>query len=202
MRSSTYMARGRPKKYNEDEALNSAMLLFWQKGLAATSLDDLSTAMNMNRPSIYNAFGNKDAIYRKSLARFRAQLELALQGTLDGSKGINAELEAFFYTAISVYCSNDPSLGCLVVCTAPSEAISHPDVGSDLQDLTAMLDKALESRLISAKENDEVPKDLDTEFTAKLLQATLQTLALRARAGATATSLRKLAKYSVATLVR
>lgn len=196
------MARGRPKKYNEDEALNSAMLLFWQKGLAATSLDDLSTAMNMNRPSIYNAFGNKDAIYRKSLARFRAQLELALQGTLDGSKGINAELEAFFYTAISVYCSNDPSLGCLVVCTAPSEAISHPDVGSDLQDLTAMLDKALESRLISAKENDEVPKDLDTEFTAKLLQATLQTLALRARAGATATSLRKLAKYSVATLVR
>ena len=196
------MARGRPKKYNEDEALNSAMLLFWQKGLAATSLDDLSTAMNMNRPSIYNAFGNKDAIYRKSLARFRAQLELALQGTLDGSKGINAELEAFFYTAISVYCSNDPSLGCLVVCTAPSEAISHPDVGSDLQDLTAMLDKALENRLISAKENDEVPKDLDTEFTAKLLQATLQTLALRARAGATATSLRKLAKYSVATLVR
>ena len=202
MRSSTYMARGRPKKYNEDEALNSAMLLFWQKGLAATSLDDLSTAMNMNRPSIYNAFGNKDAIYRKSLARFRAQLELALQGTLDGSKGINAELEAFFYTAISVYCSNDPSLGCLVVCTAPSEAISHPDVGSDLQDLTAMLDKALENRLISAKENDEVPKDLDTELTAKLLQATLQTLALRARAGATATSLRKLAKYSVATLVR
>jgi TetR/AcrR family transcriptional regulator, copper-responsive repressor len=196
------MARGRPRKYSEDEALNSAMLVFWQKGLAATSLDDLSLAMNMNRPSIYNAFGNKNAIYRRSLARFCAQLELMLQDTLDGSKGVEAELHEFFYRAIAVYCDNEPTLGCLMVCTAPSEAISHPELGSDLKELIAKLDKAIERRLQLAQEKNEVAKDLDAELTAKLLQATLQTLALRARAGAKASTLRKLSMYSVATLLQ
>ena len=67
------MARGRPRKFDEDQALNGAMVLFWQKGLSSTSLDELAEAMNMNRPSIYNAFGNKDAIYRTTLARFCGQ---------------------------------------------------------------------------------------------------------------------------------
>ena len=69
------MPSGRPRLFDEDEALTGAMLQFWEKGLSATSLDDLAEAMNMNRPSIYNAFGKKDDIYRKTLARFRTQLD-------------------------------------------------------------------------------------------------------------------------------
>ena len=71
------MPRGRPRQFDEDAALTGAMMVFWEKGLAATSLDDLAQAMGMNRPSIYNAFGNKDAIYRTALARFCGQLDLA-----------------------------------------------------------------------------------------------------------------------------
>ncbi|MEP1470153.1 MAG: TetR/AcrR family transcriptional regulator [Halieaceae bacterium] len=201
MRISTFMPRGRPRKYREDEALASAMQVFWKKGLAAASLDDLSLAMNMNRPSIYNAFGNKDALYRKSLAAFRAELERTLEKTLDGSEKVQAELESFFYQAISVYCGNDPALGCFMVCTAPSEAISHPEVGKDLKELTEKIDKSFEGRLRLAQGKGEVSSDLDIALTAKLLQATLQTLAIRARAGATAVTLRRLAKYSVVTLL-
>jgi len=66
--------RGRPQKYNSDEALDKAILVFWSKGFTATSLDDLANAMNMNRPSIYNAFGDKESVYRQAFSRFLLSL--------------------------------------------------------------------------------------------------------------------------------
>ncbi|MGH9889647.1 MAG: helix-turn-helix domain-containing protein, partial [bacterium] len=55
---------GRPRLFDADAALEGAMRLFWSRGFAATSLDDLAHAMDMNRPSMANAFGDKEAIYR------------------------------------------------------------------------------------------------------------------------------------------
>lgn len=195
------MARGRPRQFDEDEALTGAMLLFWEKGLSATSLDDLAIAMNMNRPSIYNAFGNKDAIYRKSLARFCDQLDKGIQETLDASTLVDVGLNAFFEQAIEVYCGSNPQMGCLMICTAPSEAVSNPEVGKDLKDLISRLDIGLSQRLARAQRNGEISVDLQPKLTAKLLQATLQTIALRARTGEPKASLRKLARYAVKTLV-
>ena len=195
------MARGRPRQFDEDEALTGAMLLFWEKGLSATSLDDLAIVMNMNRPSIYNAFGNKDAIYRKSLARFCGQLDKGMQETLDASTSVDIGLNAFFEQAIEVYCGSNPQMGCLMICTAPSEAVSNPEVGKDLRDLISRLDVGLSQRLARAQRNGEISVDLQPKLTAKLLQATLQTIALRARTGEPKASLRKLARYAVKTLV-
>ena len=195
------MARGRPRQFDEDEALTGAMLLFWEKGLSATSLDDLAIAMNMNRPSIYNAFGNKDAIYRKSLARFCGQLDKGMQETLNASTSVDIGLNAFFEQAIEVYCGSNPQMGCLMICTAPSEAVSNPEVGKDLKDLISRLDIGLSQRLARAQRNGEISVDLQPKLTAKLLQATLQTIALRARTGEPKASLRKLARYAVKTLV-
>lgn len=195
------MARGRPRQFDEDEALTGAMLLFWEKGLSATSLDDLAIVMNMNRPSIYNAFGNKDAIYRKSLARFCGQLDKGMQETLDASTSVDVGLNAFFEQAIEVYCGSNPQMGCLMICTAPSEAVSNPEVGKDLRDLISRLDVGLSQRLARAQRNGEISVDLQPKLTAKLLQATLQTIALRARTGEPKASLRKLARYAVKTLV-
>ena len=195
------MARGRPRQFDEDEALTGAMLLFWEKGLSATSLDDLAIVMNMNRPSIYNAFGNKDAIYRKSLARFCGQLDKGMQETLDASTSVDIGLNAFFEQAIEVYCGSNPQMGCLMICTAPSEAVSNPEVGKDLKDLISRLDVGLSQRLARAQRNGEISVDLQPKLTAKLLQATLQTIALRARTGEPKASLRKLARYAVKTLV-
>ena len=195
------MARGRPRQFDEDEALTGAMLLFWEKGSSATSLDDLAIAMNMNRPSIYNAFGNKDAIYRKSLARFCGQLDKGMQETLDASTSVDIGLNAFFEQAIEVYCGSNPQMGCLMICTAPSEAVSNPEVGKDLKDLISRLDVGLSQRLARAQRNGEISVDLQPKLTAKLLQATLQTIALRARTGEPKASLRKLARYAVKTLV-
>ena len=65
--------RGRPRQYDPERALAKAADVFWKRGYAATSLDDLVAATGMNRPSLYAAFGDKRDIYLKTLARYREQ---------------------------------------------------------------------------------------------------------------------------------
>jgi AcrR family transcriptional regulator len=191
------MARGRPRQFDEGQALTGAMTLFWQRGLSATSLDDLAVAMNMNRPSIYNAFGNKEAVYRRSLEHFCGQLDQVMQATLGSGESLVSGLHAFYDQAIELYCGNQPPLGCLMICTAPTEVISHPEVGNDLKALIEQLDTGLTERLIRAMYEGDLPESTQPELAAQLLQATLQSIALRARSGQSRTSLRKLARYAI-----
>ena len=193
--------RGRPRKFNEQEALNGAMSVFWEKGLSATSLDDLAESMKMNRPSIYNAFGNKEDIYRKALAYFCQHLDQALETTLVASKSVHDDFNAFFEQAIGVYCGTEPSMGCMAMCTAPSEVLSYPEIKADLEQLIERIDAGFEKRLVQAKTEEKTLDNLQPELAAKLLQATLQTLGLRARAGALAQELKAIADYAVKTII-
>ncbi len=92
-------------------------------------------------------------------------------------------------------------MGCLMICTAPSEALSHPEVGEDLSALVSRLDKAFSCRLDRAKLEGELPADAQPKLAAKLLQATLQSIAIRARSGESRAALRKLARYAIDVIV-
>src|ERR1700681_4918141 len=74
--------RGRPRAYDPEVALAKARNAFWQTGYAATSLDDLSEATGMNRPSLYAAFGDKRDLYLKTLAYYRNQSRALARGVL------------------------------------------------------------------------------------------------------------------------
>src|SRR5207253_10001104 len=70
--------RGRPRAYDPDQALARAMDVFWQEGFAATSLDQLSAATGMNRPSLYGAFGDKRDIYIKAYQHYRERSRVGM----------------------------------------------------------------------------------------------------------------------------
>lgn len=195
-------SRGRPRKYDPEVALQKAMLVFWQRGLSATSLDDLSLAMEMNRPSIYNAFGNKEEIYRLVLAKFCGQLDLGLEQILLAESDLRKGLVKFYDQALDVYCGADPALGCLMMCTAPAEALAHPDIRSDLIALITRVDAQLERRIKDAIREGDLSASLNPRLAAKMVQGLLHSLALRARAGESKSSLKKLARYSVECLLR
>ena len=81
-----HIRRGRPRTYDPGEALERATEAFWRQGYSATSLDALSEATRMNRPSLYGAFGDKHALYTTALERYiaegRSQMEAALDDEL------------------------------------------------------------------------------------------------------------------------
>src|SRR5436190_19772422 len=64
------MPAGRPRAFDTEKALDKALQVFWRKGYEGTSLSDLTKAMRINRPSLYAAFGNKEALFRKALDRY------------------------------------------------------------------------------------------------------------------------------------
>jgi AcrR family transcriptional regulator len=64
------VAKGRPREFDTDEALDKAMMVFWQQGFEGASLSDLTEAMGISRPSLYAAFGNKEELFRRALGRY------------------------------------------------------------------------------------------------------------------------------------
>lgn len=193
--------RGRPRKFDEQQALAKAMAVFWQKGLSATSLDDLATGMNMNRPSIYNAFGSKEDIFRKSLVFFSRQLDEALEHILEKSKNAHSDFTTFFEQAIKVYCGDTPAMGCMITCTAPGESLAHPEVKKEWEQIIQRIDTGFCQRLQRAKTQEPALTELDPEMAAKLLHGLLQTIGLRSRLGDSSADLLALARYGISNIL-
>lgn len=86
----TTAGRGRPREFDPDEALDQVLRVFWEKGYEATSVADIVEATGLNKSSIYNEFGSKDALYEKALERYmQARLSLLTDLLGDGTGGLD-----------------------------------------------------------------------------------------------------------------
>lgn len=175
--------RGRPPAYDADAALQRAAEAFWKTGYAGTSLDDLSSATGMNRPSLYGAFGDKRAIYLKAIARYQQAARAAMRQVLDAEQPLRACLRTLYHGALAVYLSGESGpRGCFVVGTALTDASNDAEVRAVLADSVKALDAAFEARLRRAQAAGELRRGADPAALAKLASAVLHTLAVRARA--------------------
>lgn len=189
--------RGRPRQFNEEKALEAAAGVFWTKGLSATSLDDLAEAMAMNRPSIYAAFGDKEALYRRALAQFCAGMRAAAEGTLGAEADVRRGLERFYDAALQVYTGGAQPLGCMVMSTAVNAAPCHPAVQTDLHAVLSDLDRVLAARFRAAVSAGQIEERPDAASRARLAQAVLHSLSIRARAGESPRQLRRFVREGV-----
>ncbi len=190
-------SRGRPRQFDEAQALEAAGNVFWVNGFSATSLDDLAVAMGMNRPSIYGAFGDKEALYRRTLQQFGARMEAAMMDALDGQSDVRKALLSFYLAALGVYMSGPQAKGCLVMGTAVTASVSHPEIQADLLAVIKTIDKRLEKRFREGVSSGDLPCDFDAPSRALLAQSILHSLSLRARAGDTKSNLDKLIRSGV-----
>jgi AcrR family transcriptional regulator len=175
--------RGRPRAYQPDVALGQALDLFRKHGFAATSLDELSAATGMNRPSLYGAFGDKRELYIKSYARYRDDARAAMQEIFRDELPIRKRLERIFAVALDIYLSGESGpRGCFTVMTAASEAVADPEIRALVLEGFSELDKAFAACFRLAKEKRELPASADPIALAQLASATIHTVAIRARA--------------------
>ena len=176
--------RGRPRAYDPGKALAQATGAFWVAGYAATSLDDLSTATGMNRPSLYGAFGDKRQLYRAALDRYGAMGLAAMTQALAADRPLAEGLRRLYAAALSLYFSGDAGpRGCFMIGTAVTEAVADPELRDALGDGLRAFDKAFEDRLRLAQQRRELASDTDPAALARLASAALYFLAIRSRAG-------------------
>jgi len=183
--------RGRPRAYDREIALTRAINVFWERGYAATSLDDLSRVMNMNRPSIYAAFGDKQALYRHALDHYRAGVRASIREVLAEKRPLRQALRDLYERAIEVYLSGETSgRGCFMIGTALTEAVSNPELRMSLAESLQGLDRLLAARIALGQQRGEVDADANPDELGQVAAAMLYLLAIQARAGETRKSLR------------
>jgi AcrR family transcriptional regulator len=190
---------GRPRKFNEIEALAKMQRQLWTAGLSGVSLDGIARSAGLNRPSLAAAFGDKDAIYAKAAAQFAAMMDARLSKAI-GIADLSAALQAAFNAAIDVYTTDGPD-GCFVICTAPAEALTNPVCRTILQQSLEAID-AFFLRRLELERGRSIGNRADLPLLAAQLGAMLHSLALRARAGWSPERLRSLADSAIRHVVR
>ena len=190
--------RGRPRSFDTGATLAQATLAFWQRGYAATSMDDLSVATGLNRPSLYGAFGDKHALYLQALALYTEQSNAAIAAALAG-RPLREGLLRVYELALQLYFpAGEAARGCLLIGTAATEAPRDEAIRQALGDSLRGFNMAFEARLQQAADAGELPPGTDVAMRAQLASAVLHSIALRARAGDARQDLTALAAAGVA----
>jgi TetR/AcrR family transcriptional regulator, copper-responsive repressor len=195
--------RGRPRAYQPEIALGKALDLFRKDGFAATSLDDLSAATGMNRPSLYGAFGDKRELYIKTYQHYRAVARAAMMDIFKDEMPIRQRLQRIYAVALDIYLSGEAGpRGCFTVMTAASEAVADPEIRAMVLEGFFEVDQAFAACFRHAKEKGELPASADPVVLAQLASATIHTIAIRARARVPRKELEAIVKGAIDVMVR
>ena len=189
--------RGRPRQFDYDEALDAALRTFWQRGFTGTSVDHLTEAMRLNRPSLYAAFGNKDAAYAAAIERYALTVGREFVAALNKPATLRAGLTAFFAAVIDVVTGRHGPTGCVVACTLPAEAGSSTVAREQLAGAFADIDAAVLARLRRARADGELPASADVQVLAQLIVGTMFGISVRGRSGASRRELTRIARAQV-----
>lgn len=168
----------RPRQFDEQQTLQAVTQLFWDKGYEGTSLSDLCGATQLNRPSLYGAFGNKEAIFLKCLEAYREKEFPRILEGIDVEKTPLAKIRRIInnYSGFLTDCSQP--CGCLVVSCQHHRNILPPSVKGYLERLHDDFVGFLEGLLLGAVANGELPSDTNAKDAALSLVSELYGLVI------------------------
>jgi AcrR family transcriptional regulator len=194
------MNKGRPREFEVSDALDRALLVFWQKGYRGTSLDDLTTAMDINRPSLYAAFGDKEGLFLASIDRYRERYVAPLAKKLLASKDLREGLDEFFRTVAGVVVENETPPGCMIACLLSEESVDSDAIKNKLSDCIGAADAVFTK--VFEQHSKQLKKSIDPMVAGRMMTSFVHGMAIRARSGATKRTMEKISESFVNMLVR
>ena len=189
--------RGRPLAFTHEAALDAALQVFWTHGYEGTSMANLTTALGMNKPSIYAAFGNKEALFLKVLDRYRAGPVAFVALSLD-EPSAEKVAEKFLMGAVNFFADPNTPNGCLIVQGALTCGPDASAVQKLLIEYRKNLENALMNRFELAKLQGDLQVNVNTEHLAKYLITLHQGLSVQASSGASKASMLAVAEIGLA----
>lgn len=191
---------GRPRTFCRDEALRKAMVVFWEKGYEGTTIADLIAVIGMKAPSLYAAFGNKDALFKEVVALFSGMIENGPLKALVETQPIYAALEKSFAHNVYIFCGQDNPASCLIMTAAINCAPEHSEHIAGLKNLRTTYKQALKDRFNRAVVDGELIATANTEELAEFYMTFLHGLALRAKDGSVKSELETSCTYALNSL--
>jgi TetR/AcrR family transcriptional repressor of nem operon len=174
----------RPKEFNPDEVIDKAMQIFWHKGYEATSMEDLLTAMNLNRGSLYDTFGDKRQLFLKVIDRYCTGVVGEKFALLDQPGPALPQLRRFLRTMIDGALADPLRRGCLIANSVMELAPHQKDIRQTLTQAMTMAEEAFFRVLRRAKDQGELAPDKDARALAQFLATMLQGTIVMIKAGA------------------
>lgn len=184
------MVMGRPREFDVSRALDEALAQFWAKGYEGTSLVDLTDAIGINKPSLYAAFGGKEQLFMKVLARYQERLGAFAAPSL-GLASARTGIEEFLRALATFQSGTDTPGGCLLVQGALAGS-------EDARRVTHMLCKVRESGvgmiracLERGRAQGELSPDTDIDALARYFATVSQGISVQAASGVATGELHK-----------
>lgn len=189
--------RGRPRAFDREAALAKATHLFWRKGYEATSIADLTAAMGIGSPSLYAAFGSKDALYVEALGHYQANYEAFVWANFKAAPTARAAVEALLMDSASALTGAlaDTPNGCMVTLSSVAD---HPDLAELVRTARGVTLERLETRLTRAVAEGEIPASIDVHALARFVQTVQNGMSILARDGADRPELEAVAQVTMA----
>ncbi|MBB5111336.1 TetR/AcrR family transcriptional regulator [Micromonospora echinospora] len=174
---------GRPRAFDEQTVLDRAAEVFWRHGYEGASLSSLTSAMGINRPSLYATFGSKEELFRRAFARYHetnlANARAALQ-----QPTAYAAVESFLRASADGLTADDHPAGCLSIQGGLSCSPENTRISEMLAAGRAATETALEERLSRAAKEGDLPEGVDSRALARFVMALSEGHAVHAAAGA------------------
>jgi len=190
--------RGRPRAFDENQALLNAVHTFWAKGYDGTSMKDLMTAMNISGPSLYAAFGDKRNLYLKAIDRYANIDGCEPIVVFEAETDIKKAVRKFLRSVIKNVTSHESGAkGCFLASCVATNVGEVDGVEERLRSAVKETDMRLAKRFELEKKAGVLPADFPSKERARLMYDMRQGYVLRGRAGEPVASLVKDLSYRV-----
>jgi AcrR family transcriptional regulator len=187
---------GRPREFDIEQALDRALRVFWRKGYEGASLPDLTKAMGINRPSLYAAFGNKEALFRKALDRYLTGPAGHLRKAFDEptARGV---VKKFLEGAIDLVTDARNPRGCFMVQSALACGETGDCIRREMIKRRSASEAALCTRFEQALAEGDLPTDARPADLARYVATLSYGFAVQAAGGATRDALRTVVQIAL-----
>ena len=176
--------RGRPRSFDRDAAVRSAMQVFWARGYDGATLEELLEAMGgLTPPSFYAAFESKEDLFCEVVELYMRTVGDGPRRALESSP-VRAAFEGVLRASVETFENNDVGRGCLVMLAAPSRTRTNNTAHERLRDIRCQGSDMLKRRLERAVKEGDLGPSAPVDDIAAFYSTVLHGLALRARDGA------------------
>jgi TetR/AcrR family transcriptional repressor of nem operon len=171
----------RPREFDEVTALEAAIECFWHRGYEATSVRDLADRMGISGPSLYNAYGDKRALFAQALERYVDHSARALIERLENSLAPKQAVRRFIEEIIERSVNDPERRGCFLINSALEVAPHDRQLGALIADRLAEIEAFFYRSIKAAQAKGAIPRDRAAKDLARLLLGILLGIRVLAR---------------------